>query len=232
MINSKFFRWLAVAFFAMSLPISSFAAGYFNSQSKTYYEGWACNPATPGFSGWIHFWRDDGVFLGALNANIQREPAVGAICGDSGVHGFSGALSFPASYLDNQVHTVRAYFINQDGATSTELQNTVQVLFDGVPAEPPRQSMCNSSMNSPGWVLTGISHDSSCNTPNILYGVSRTYTYVVGMPIGTELTACVNSGLPAGWTSINSSTGSYFCQRYVANWGWMSGTEYKIKRMN
>lgn len=231
----KFYKIIRLVFVPLIMalvPMSSFAAGYFGSQNKTFYEGWACNPATPGYSGWIHFWRDDGVFLGALIANIPREAAVGAVCGDAGVHGFSGTLSFPSSYLDNQVHTVRAYFINQDGASSIELQNTVQVLFDGAPVEPPRQSMCNSTLNSAGWVLTGIAHENSCNTPVSINGVSRTYTYVVDMPVGSEITACVNSRLPAGWSVISTSTGSYICQQYIANLGWSAGTDYRIKRMN
>lgn len=197
------------------------AAGYFSAVNKSTYEGWACNPSTPGYSGWVHLWRDDGKFVGAIHANIQREPAVGSICGDVGVHGFSGTLSIPADYLDNAWHTVRAYFINDDGS-SFELQNSAQVLFDGGPQpyvfnyQNTGACTLNSPFElSPGWLQTdgNLSSWKYC-TDFGFYGYPRTYVFAgdPAIPVGSELAICGTtqtlSKIPAGWQVVSNAPGA------------------------
>ncbi len=195
------------------------AAGYVNAVNKSTYEGWACNPSTPGYSGWIHLWRDDGKFVGAIHANIQREPAVGSICGDVGIHGFSGTVSIPADYLDNAWHTVRAYFINDDGS-SFELQNSAQALFDGGP-QPYVFNRQNSGACTfppafdaiPGWLQTARDLSSWAYCPQGGYGLAREYVYAgdPAAPVGSELEICATpvtlSKIPAGWQVISVAPG-------------------------
>ncbi len=202
---------MAAAAFTFTVADAS-AAGYFNSTSKYDYEGWACNPGLPGYSGWLHFWRDDGVFLGALHAGIPRESAVGEICGDSGVHGFSGKLDVKYEHLDNKVHTVRAYFINPDN-TNFELQNSVSVLFDGGPTPPPPPPPpvqplvvqgCNISSPGVGWVATHYKTDYGCSPAQHPFsGHSAAWQYVgpdspYVYSSGHQLTICTSTA-PAGW---------------------------------
>lgn len=205
---------LAAAVCTVAMANAS-AAGYFNATTKYDYEGWACNPSLPQFSGWIHFWRDDGKFLGALHAGIQREPAVGEICGDSGVHGFSGKLSIPVEYLDNQRHTVRAYFINPDN-TNFELQNTASVVFDGGPqpyvfnVQPSGPCETTSGFWSlSGWVLKENTSGGPTYCPASMAYQTTSYFVYLGdpnVPVATEIDICGTpanaSRIPAGWQTI------------------------------
>ncbi|WP_208912720.1 hypothetical protein [Paracidovorax avenae] len=204
------------------------AAGYFNAVDKNTYEGWACNPSTPGYSGWIHLWRDDGKVIGAIHANNQRESAVGSICGDSGVHGFQGTVSFPADYLDNAWHTVRAYFINEDG-TSFELQNSVNVLFDGGPQPyvfnyqtSPACSKPSPFDALPGYLLYSSPRSfSECNS-SPRFDNPLTYVYVgdPAIPVGTETEFCADpsstSKLPSNWQVVGNGTNGECLKS--ANW--------------
>ena len=190
------------------------AAGYFGAVDKNTYEGWACNPSTPGYSGWVHLWRDDGKFVGAIHANIQRESAVASICGDAGVHGFSGTVSVPSDYLDNAWHTVRAYFINDDGS-SFELQNSVQALFDGGPQPYVFNYQTSGACAKPspfaaipGYLLYS-SPDSFAPCGNG-YSNPQTYVYVgdPAIPVGTETEFCADSAsvskLPSNWQVVGN----------------------------
>jgi len=208
-------RSLMIAAVCSVAALNVNAAGYFNAPAKDYYEGWACNPATPGYSGWIHFWRDDGVFLGALPAANQREEAVQQICGDSGLHGFGGTLPITVEHLDNKWHTVRAYFINSDN-TNFELQNSMNVLFDGGPVTPPPPpppvlpttvSGCNVASPGAGWVATYHKATTMCSTAAQPFaGFQATYQYVGANSqfvynSGYELVTC-GGPAPAGWQNV------------------------------
>lgn len=107
---------------------TSFAGGWLETASKYTYGGWACEPSTPSFQGWVHFWRDDNIFLGALHANGHREQAVGNLCAGNSDRGFYGTISFSDSYLDNKTHKVRAYFVRENG-TNFELQGSFKNVF-------------------------------------------------------------------------------------------------------
>jgi hypothetical protein len=125
---------------SMACALNAFAGGYFENASLYTYTGWACEPTTPDFQGWIHFWRDDGKFLGALPANISREAAVGDNCGGNSSHGFFGNISFPQEYLDLQWHAVHAYFIRQDNTVFELTQSPQYVFFEDqrrtIPSSP------------------------------------------------------------------------------------------------
>ncbi len=215
---------------------SAYAAGYFGATSKTSYDGWACDPATPGYAGWIHLWRDDGKFLGALPSGIQRETAVQSICGDSGLHGFAGEISFPSEYLDNRTHTVRAYFIRDDG-TNFELQNSVSVTFDGGPVAPPpppqpvTQSGCSETGSPPstGWVVTGHSKG-GCPGSQLYFS----WTYIADLPIGSEVAICYTTfSIPSNWriSSQPDSTANSKCY-YSTGFGQSPDRYQIIKRIS
>ncbi len=208
-----FLLFAALTFFASG---AVHAAGYFSAVNKSTYEGWACNPSTPGYSGWIHLWRDDGKFVGAIHANIQREPAVGSICGDVGIHGFSGSVDISADYLDNASHTVRAYFINDDG-TSFELQNSVNVVFDGGPQPyvfnyqtTPACVIPSPFVAIPGYLL--YSSPASFSPCGAGYSNPVTFVYVgdPAIPVGTETEFCADnasvSKLPSNWQVVGTGS--------------------------
>lgn len=198
------------------------AAGYMGHTKKDYTEGWACNPATPNYSGWVHFWRDDGKFLGALHAAQPREAAVGEICADAGYHGFAGAFDYPSDFLDNQWHKVRGYHINQDNSV-TELQNSWDVLFDGGP-QPyvftyQSANACivpSAFADLPGWLMSATPLSSSVYCPQLLtYSIPNQYVYVgdPAIPTGSEVEICAIpktlAKIPAGWqvvSVVNSNT--------------------------
>ena len=115
---------------------TSFAGGRLETASKYTYGGWACEPSTPSFQGWVHFWRDDNIFLGALHANGHREQAVGDLCAGNSYRGFYGTISFSDSYLDNKTHKVRAYYVRENG-TNFELQGSFKNVFFDSPNPVP-----------------------------------------------------------------------------------------------
>lgn len=115
-----------LALASLAFACNAFAGGYldradgFNArtvQGRVEVAGWACDTATPDFQGWVHFWGRNAsgpVFLGALPANIPREPAVGALCGGNHVHGFSGSL-YVGTYL-GRYSPISAHFIPLNGS--------------------------------------------------------------------------------------------------------------------
>jgi hypothetical protein len=205
------------------------AAGWIDAATSTFrFAGWACDPSIPNYSGWVHFYRDDDKFLGALLANIPRDPGVASACGDAGVHGFDGTLSVPADYLDNNNHTVRAYFIRPDNSHFL-LGNTKTVAFTAPP--PPTVSGCDVAYPGTGWVLTHYRFGVGvCPSPKSHY----TYTYIAGLAVGTQITACYSSQpLPQGW-SVTGQGGPSGSQCYRSNsMGQPERDNYRlIKRIN
>jgi hypothetical protein len=130
------------AIFGLSvmLAFGVHAAGNVESSGPFFSSGWACDQAMPNYQGWIHIWRDDGVFISALPADNQREPAVALACGDGGAHGFSGTTgSVYASslyYLTGKMHNVHYYFIRQDGSNFELPGSPVNVYFGAYHAAP------------------------------------------------------------------------------------------------
>ncbi|MFI8619167.1 hypothetical protein ACIGHN_27075 [Acidovorax sp. NPDC077693] len=219
-VDMTFFKKSFLAASCVFFCASSSAAGYFSAPTKFAYDGWACNPDIPQFSGWVHFWRDDGKFLGALHAGMQREAAIGEICRDGGGHGFNGTLSIPYEFLDNKKHTVRAYFINPDN-TSFELQNSVDVVFDGGPQPYVFNVQSSNACQLPspywgaaGWVLRDTNPDLEyCQSTNG-YHPTPSFVYLAdpNIPVGTEIDVCGSRTnaprIPGGWQTIRTKQDS------------------------
>ncbi len=219
------FAMAVTAFGAAAFGSGAQAAGYFGVPNKRAVEGWACNPSLPNYQGWLHFYRDDGKVLGAAHANIQREEAVGAACGDGGAHGFQGTLDYPAEYLDNKWHTVRAYFLNPDGS-NLELQNSVEVLFDGGPQPYVFNYQTTGACTIPspfeeipGWLQTAADLSLWAYCPQYSgYGIARTYVNAgdPAIPTGSELEICAApktvAKIPTGWQVV-SGVSSGACVR-------------------
>lgn len=225
-----------LAALSVALAFNASASGYLESATKYTYAGWACRQSTPGYQGWIHFWRDDNVFLGALPANIPREAAVGAVCGDSGAHGFGGTLSFSATYLDNRSHSVHAYFINQDNTVFELSSSPRTVLFDGAPPAPPpvqptTETGCGLVKNNSQWALTSMS-PWLCNIAT--HDREWTYTYLSNLPIGYTLDSCTPP--PFGWQTLSARVEPISIQGKCNSsdgWGgYKNDTTWTIKRIN
>ncbi|QIL80947.1 hypothetical protein G7047_14355 [Diaphorobacter sp. HDW4A] len=150
-----------------------------------------------------------------------REAAVGSICGDSGTHGLSGQLSIPLEYLDNKNHTIHAYFINQDEASSIELQNTTWTSFEAPP--PPTQSSC-TVINAEGWIMTSGSVGCGVGQAELQY------KYVTNMPTCSMVTSCDTRSFPAGWVQTSASGGTSNSCSYISFGGPVWSTIYTYQR--
>ncbi|MFE8643468.1 hypothetical protein ACFX58_00100 [Sphingomonas sp. NCPPB 2930] len=180
------------------------AEGWTEGATKYEYSGWACDPSTPGYQGWVHIYRES-TYIGALPANQPREAAVGQLCGnDHGAHGYNGVISFPQEILDNQWHKVRFYFLKQDGSGAIELNGSPRdVKFDGATTPPPMPvtpqvvSECGLQQPGPGWVNTAIKNDQACILTKNAFRFAWTNT--ANLPSGYVLNSCLATGLPNGW---------------------------------
>jgi len=182
----------------------------------TTISGWACDSSQPNYQGWIHVWRDDSQFLGAVPAANYREQAVGNLCGGNSEHGFNGNLDYPASLIDGKKHAVHLYFIRSDGS-NFELPNSPQYVQFGNPPPPPPtpliQSGCNLTNPGPDWVATSWRTDYSCSPPSApLSGTRMTYQYLgTQSPYiyksGSQVVTC-SSNVPAGWYSVEVTDSS------------------------
>jgi hypothetical protein len=87
--------------------------------------GWVCNSSTPTTQYYINFYAN-GSFVGTSLANIQREPAVGNLCGGNPYHGF---IWQPPSYLfDGTTKSVLAKVV-VNGAEVAYLNTTPKNIF-------------------------------------------------------------------------------------------------------
>lgn len=222
---------IILALSAGSLAISNAqAAGWIDVGSTAFrFAGWACDPSIPNYSGWVHFYRDDNKFLGALLANVPRDPGVASACGDAGIHGFDGVLSVPAEYLDNKEHTVRAYFIKPDNSHFL-LDNVKRVVFKAPP--PPTIGGCDVSYPGAGWVMTAALSwpISGCSRASKNY----TYTYIAGLGIGAEMAVCYSSDpLPQGWGAYGAGGPDGSSCYYTDSFGNARRDTYRlIRRVN
>ena len=223
--------------FASFLSSNALAEGWIGSTSNTYtdgahIEGWACNPATPGVSGWVHFWSGsaDNKFLGALHANIPREQAVGNICGDSGVHGFSGPLDVPYAERDGKRHKIVAYFINENGQPPLLLQNHAYMWLDGGYTLQTRTE-CNGANPAPGhWVKKAVGGKCTLHSSvgGITWALNTTHAFISNAPSGYQLEACEPG--PAGWTTLSTNPSSSNCMRIDPYANIVTSPSYIIKK--
>lgn len=205
------------------LSFQAFAIGQVESISPSRVSGWACNPSNPGYSGWIHFWSGDK-FVGATHANLQREQDVAKICGDSGAHGFLADLD-SVDEVEEFSHAIRVYFINED-RSPTEIFPDLQKS-----ASVPTRTTCNTPINELGWVLTDHGPDMYCSG-DMRFPARWGYSYILNMPVGSEVAVCNLLNIPPGWRSVPSQRGtkSQTCQ-YSTGWGWEYNTLFVLKRM-
>ncbi len=80
--------------------------------------GWTCDPDAFSQALDVHVYRDGaygagGVWVEGGKANIVREAAVGAMCGDNRAHGFS--IQMPQALKDGTEHKYYAYAIDSNG---------------------------------------------------------------------------------------------------------------------
>ncbi|MCG8985656.1 hypothetical protein MI467_02230 [Delftia acidovorans] len=219
------------------LSANVLAEGWIESASNAYtdgahIEGWACNPATPGTSGWVHFWSGsaDNKFLGALPANIQREQAVGSICGDSGRHGFGGSLSVPYAELDGKKHKIIAYYVGENGQPPLLLQNHAYMWLDGGYVLQTKTE-CNGANPAPGhWIKKTVGGKCILNTGlgSTTWGLSITHAFVSNAPSGYQMEACEPG--PAGWATISTNPSSSNCMKFDFNANVVTSPSYIIKK--
>jgi len=96
--------------------------GFHDEATCTLMRGWTCDPDNYGAQLGVHFYLDGpagggGSFIGGIAARVEREAAVGQVCGNGHrAHGFSAV---PNGQIpnDGQWHTVYAYAINAPGTS-------------------------------------------------------------------------------------------------------------------
>ena len=130
--------------------------------------GWTCDPDDFNAVVDVHLYKDGpvgagGSLLAIVKANVQRESAVGNLCGGNSTHGFSFPL--PNSLKDGKQQKIYAYGINLGTpANNVELKGT-----------PITFSCIGGNEKKPNLVIKSISLDYSENGPGGVPG----YTYIV-----------------------------------------------------
>ncbi len=127
-------------------PIPNIAKGYHDSLSCSVSAGWACDEDNYSQPLDIHFYKDGpagegGIFIGKATANLQREVAVGKVCGGNRSHGFSFAI--PQSLKDGTSHSIYAYAINIGPNAKNPLLNL-----------SPRTITCSAPTSTPTFTPT------------------------------------------------------------------------------
>jgi hypothetical protein len=89
--------------------------GSFDVATCTEIAGWACDPNDYNQPITINFYANGpvdagGELVGSTIANVEREPAVGAQCGDNIAHGFKSTM--PTSLQDGLPHEIYAYAVS------------------------------------------------------------------------------------------------------------------------
>ncbi len=89
--------------------------GYHDSADCSVSTGWTCDQNDYSQSLSVHFYADGpagggGVYVGQTLANLQRETAVGNLCGGNPNHGFS--FTIPDSLKDGKTHLLYGHSIN------------------------------------------------------------------------------------------------------------------------
>lgn len=193
-----------VALLSVCAAANAADAGAVDGADSNGASGWACHSDQPYYQGWVHVYRDDGPFLGAIFAQNLREQAVANLCGGHPYHGFSGAFDYPSNLIDGKLHNVHFYFIRGDGSHFEIPGSPKQVQFGTPPASPLTQSGCNLRDPGPDWVGTVWLPDLSCSPPGTPYsGTRKKYQYLGTQSAyvyksGDRVVACTNNE-PAGW---------------------------------
>ena len=118
---------------AATLPI-----GAHDSSGCDSLSGWACDADDFSKPLDVHFYAGGpagtGSFVGTAKADLQREAAVGQLCGGKARHGFS--FPTPASLKDGRSHAIYAYAINVGPAGGNPLLPGSPKAFACVPPAP------------------------------------------------------------------------------------------------
>jgi len=200
------FRLIPTAFFNPK--------GNHDAASCSVTTGWTCDPDNYAQAIDVHFYKDGpagagGTFMGAVNANLAREAAVGALCGGNSNHGFS--YNIPASIYDGVAHTIYAYAINIGGGTANPLLTS-----------SPKTVTCSRSIvnihvyndNNGNGVEDAGETGSSNKTVAVAGNGAGSYTtnasgniQITNLLPGSS-TATVT--LPAGWSSTTANPATAF----------------------
>ncbi len=107
-------------------PPANDPRGYFDSASCEAITGWTCDADSYSTPLRVDFYANgpagQGVGIGSVTANQQREAGVGGQCGGNNAHGFSFAV--PATLRDGQPHSIYAYGINTGAGSNVLLQGS------------------------------------------------------------------------------------------------------------
>ena len=95
--------------------------------------GWTCDPDDFNQGVDVHLYKDGpvgagGVLLGIVKADVQRESAVGGLCGGNVNHGFS--FDIPVDIKDGNDHSIYAYAINIGTPANNAVLNNVPLSFN------------------------------------------------------------------------------------------------------
>jgi GBS Bsp-like repeat-containing protein len=153
--------WLLITLL-LTLGNSAFAAiiGNHENANATTTSGWTCDNVNTGETLAVHFYRDNGIFIDGVMANINREAAVGNLCGGNSARGFT--YSFPASLNDGKTHAIYAYGLNTTTGASALLGNSpITVTFPAAPPPPPPANIIGNHDSATGSSTTGWACDSN-----------------------------------------------------------------------
>lgn len=194
--------------------------------------GWACTSELPNYQGSVHVYRDDGLFLGAISANLPREQAVTDLCGGNGAHGYAGSFSYPSSALDGNKHDVNLYFIRADGSHFEIPGSPRQVQFGDPPAPPFKlQTVSGCHMfNNPAsgtWILK--TRNNVCHPRPTDSALTYTWAYLPDVPSGYQMETC-EGAIPSGWTMVSSSSSSGNCLLLNSNFVFAPSASYTIRK--
>lgn len=127
--------------------------GYHEAANSLSTWGWACNPADYDEPVWIHFYKEDGAYMGATLADDFREEAVGNKCGGFRNHGFD--WDYPESLKDGKTHQIYAYAINSKGEYNPLLTGSPISIYippTNINISPKGLHETADSFSTKGWV--------------------------------------------------------------------------------
>lgn len=123
-------------------PTDHTPVGWHDGSDCSVTVGWVCDANSFANALSVELYKDGargvgGVLLGTAYANIAREAAVGASCGNNVNHGFK--FTTPSTLKDGKTHTVYVYAVNigSSGSTRTLLSGTPKTVQCANPPAPP-----------------------------------------------------------------------------------------------
>lgn len=211
--------------------------------------GWACTSELSNYQGVIHAYREDGLFLGVIQANTPREQAVANLCGGNGNHGFGGNFIYDASKLDGKRYDINLYFIRADGSHFEVSGSPVRDVQFGTVPQPwvfqyVRNETCEHApqWNTTNWLKTrtGLSSIRSCPQMNGgTFSVLRESFVEIGnpqIPSGSEVIICKEPNALSkisthGWYVVSEYSSDDCVWAFQEQWQWNGQpTYYNVAR--